>query len=109
LLGRARANREREWPWSGVRAASSFEARGYESPSSPFRNAQQRTLGASRIVNAKLNTVRVAELKFRERAAQMLLGAALICSDHTSFEDAVAPTHGLGFDFLAGRIRCDDG
>jgi hypothetical protein len=61
------------------------------------------------IVNAKLNTVRVAEIKFRAPAAQMMLAAVLRYIGHISLEDAVIPLHGVGVDLLAGRIGSVDG
>ena len=64
---------------------------------------------ASRLRACSARTVRMAEIKFRERASQILRGALLIYIEHTSLADAVASVHRLGADFLAGGIRGHDG
>jgi hypothetical protein len=49
--------------------------------------ALDRTIRALRVVNALGNTVRIAKIKFRDVAVQVLLAAVLINAFHATLEN----------------------
>jgi hypothetical protein len=57
--------------------------------------------GARGVVNANGDALIVAELKFREIAVQVLLGAMLIDALHAAPEDAESALDRVGMDFVA--------
>jgi hypothetical protein len=64
-------------------------------------NALQHSIGASNIINAKLDAVIITEVEFSDIAVQMLFVAVLINAFHATFEDAVVALNRIGMNGTA--------
>ena len=100
--GRLGRQRRRRRAAKASRASNRFCSGGQEQISRASSRAAaseaprpSRREAAARLRASSARAVRIAEIKFRERAAQTWPGAVLIYIDHTSLEDAEASVHGL--------------
>ena len=70
--------------------------------SQPLANdAFQSDIGACRIINAKLDPVRIAEIELRNIAVQVAFAAMLINALHATLEDAIEALDGVCVDVAA--------
>ncbi len=63
------------------------------------RDALQCLLSAFRVVNAKRDAVRIAEIELGQIAVQVLFGTVLLDARHAALEDRVVAFHRVGVDF----------
>jgi hypothetical protein len=66
-------------------------------------DANDRAVGASHVMIAGFDPVRVTEIELGEIAMKMLLAAMLIDADHPTLEDRVISLNGIGIDLLAAH------
>ena len=65
-------------------------------------NAEQRLVGAGRIIIADFLAIAVSKIEFRQITMQVPLVTVLVDADHTALKDAVEALNSVGIDVHAG-------